>query len=672
MLLCLTFLSAGAAHAAKDFSSWRKFSQGQLIAETTALAPGSSGTIGLSIALADKWHTYWVNAGDSGAAPTFTFKNTPGLKVKQVHLPAPTRFETGPLISFGYAQEVLFLIEVEVSPSMTVGKDAEMTLDAEWLVCAEVCIPAIDTLKLAIPIRDLAEVKPAAHFARFQKTRSEVPEDKVPHPKWRRDGDSVKLEIPEWREREFMDFFPFKGSGVTNAKPEAAVFGETLTLKFAAGAVAPDSADRVGALMSRNLKTGQIETWSFGDSGWSFSEPASAPAQNIWWMLLSAFLGGLILNLMPCVFPILSMKLLSLLKISGAHPGEVRRQNLAYVAGVLVSFLIIAFVLFGLRSAGQLVGWGFQLQSPVFLTLLSWLFFALSLNLLGVFEVGFLNAGVGHKLTKSEGLWGAFFTGVLAVVVASPCTAPFMGAALGFGLTQSSFVLIAIFLCLGLGLSAPYLVFAVFPRAIRVLPKPGKWMNTVKQVMAFPMLLTTLWLLWVLSQVRGSDALMVVLAGGLIMAFSFWLAPRRAKTATALTAVALTLGIVYVYRAEQQVNAQIGSEVWQAYSEAGLEKLKGRRVFINMTADWCLTCKVNERLVFNDPEVMALLEAKQVVLVKGDWTKRNAEITRFLNRFERVGVPFYVLYSPQHPQGQILPEVLTKSTFMDLIQREFP
>lgn len=660
-----------SSFAAKDFSSWRKHSNGELIAETTALHPGSAGTIGLLIHLSDKWHTYWVNPGDSGTSIRLNFKNSPGVKVKQVLHPLPHRIETGPLISFGYSNEVLFLIEVDAANSLRPGQNVDVEVEAEWLVCEDVCIPAFDTFKLSMPVAALESVQPSKHFALFQKTRAGLPQVLPSYPHFA-DGDKVvELKVGDWKEREFVEFFPFRNSGVTNAK--AQVIGkDPLHLRFEKSSVPQANDARVGVLVSRNRGTGQVEAWQLGESGWSFEEAGNTPKQSLWWMLVSAFLGGLILNLMPCVFPILSLKLLSLMKLSSSQTGEVRRQNFAYVAGVLVSFLLIASLLSALRSAGQLIGWGFQLQSPVFISLLSWLFFGLSLNLLGVFEIDFLNSNLGNRLTRVGGLTGSFFTGVLAVVVASPCTAPFMGVALGFGLTQSNWILIAIFLSLGLGLAFPYLVFAIFPKAIRILPRPGKWMNTFKQVMAFPLLLTTLWLIWVLGQVRGMNAVMVVLAGCLAIGFAVWFSSWRKKAAKVVAAILILGGLVFIYRSEQQVNTQVQSDVWKPYSERLMEGLKGKPVFVNMTADWCLTCKVNERLVFNDAEIMALFEMKNIILVKGDWTQRNEEITRFLSRFDRVGVPFYVLYSPQHPQGQILPEVLSKSTFKELILKEYP
>lgn len=673
-LFCALVVLSAFSTQAKDFSSWTKYSSGELIPETTSLSPGSTGTIGLRIKLAPHWHTYWANPGDSGTALRLDFKNSPGLKVKQVLMPTPARFMTGPLVSFGYADEVLFLIEVDLSATAKVGGSADFEVDTEWLVCEDVCIPAFQTFKLSLPVTDLDKVQPSQHFALFQKARAQVPQERAEYPKFQSDGETVTLSVPDWSEREFVDFFPFKNSGVTNKPAQSEVAKNVLNLQLAKSEVPAENAERVGVVVARNTRTKQIESWQFGESGWSFSEAGGeqTAAKNPLWMMFFAFIGGLILNLMPCVFPVLSIKLLSLLKLSQSAPGEVRKQNIAYVAGVLVSFLVIALIISALRSAGTLVGWGFQLQSPVFLSLLSWLFFALSLNLLGVFEIDFLNANMGSKLTRLGGWAGSFFTGVLAVVVASPCTAPFMGVALGFGLTQSTLILFMVFLSLGLGLAFPYLLFAIFPGLIRVMPRPGAWMNTVKQVMAIPLLLTTLWLLWILGQVRGVNAVIAVLAGCVAIGVALVLTRKGRTAARVIAALVVVGGLVHVWRADQVVMTEVESSVWKPFSENLMESIKGQRIFVNMTADWCLTCKVNERLVFNDPEVMALLEKKNVVLVKGDWTRRNEEITRFLTRFDRVGVPFYVLYSPQHPQGQILPEVLTKSTFIELVQQEFP
>lgn len=676
--LSLGALRAGAAE--KDFSSWRKYSQVELIAETESVSPGAVATVGLRIRLADKWHTYWLNPGDSGTPLRLSFNNSDGVKVTRVLAPAPKRFETGPLISFGYEREVVFPIELDIAKSLRPGDTAHVEADAEWLVCEDVCIPAFQKFTLDLPVSALEDVKPTDHFSTFQRVRGQVPQivAKAPRFEFQDAADTATLLITEVGEtRDFVDFFPFKNSGLTNEAPQLQVKAGGLELKFKKGTVPQAAKDRTGVLVTRRKAGGQIESWQFGESGWSFEQGGAVTSnkagKSLWWMLLSAFLGGLILNLMPCVFPILSMKLLSLLKQTESHASEVRANNLAYVAGVLVSFLAIAALLSTLRSAGHLIGWGFQLQSPVFLALLCWLFFALSLNLLGVFEIDFFNAGVGQKLTRLGGWMGSFFTGVLAVVVASPCTAPFMGVALGFGLGQPTPVLMAVFLSLGLGLAFPYLLFAVFPSWIRVLPRPGVWMMRVKQVMAFPLLATLVWLLWILGEVRGSTTQAVVLLGCVLMGFAFWLSAWRRTLAIVLTVATLLVGLVYIDRSERAAGApRAGDELWEPYSPARLEALRGRNVFVNMTADWCLTCKVNERLVFSDPDVIAALKARDVIWLKGDWTQRNEDITLFLNRYERVGVPFYVLYSPQHPNGQVLPEVLSKSSFIDWIEKTYP
>lgn len=661
--------------AAADVPTWRKHTHGDLVAETTAVAPGQSATVGLRISLADKWHTYWINPGDSGTPIRLSFDNGAGVRVTRVQVPMPRRFENGPLITFGYVREVLFPIELEIDSSLRPGQNAHVRVEAEWLVCEDICIPALDQYELDVPVRALAEVKPSPYFSEFQRARARVPQPRETLPRVTSDGRGTRLTFaPLPDDRDFVDYFPFKNSGVTNEAPHVSVAADgALTLALATGNVARARPERVGVLVTRLKQGGRLEAWQYGESGWTFEERRADPgATELWWMLLSAFVGGLILNLMPCVFPILSIKLLSLLKLAAANPRAVRAQNGAYVLGVLASFLSIALTLSGLRSAGHLIGWGFQLQSPLFLSVLAWLFFALSLNLLGLFEIEWLGSGFGQRLTRFDGAWGSFFTGVLAVVVASPCTAPFMGVALGFGLAQPTVILIATFVSLGLGLAFPYLIFTVKPTWIRILPKPGRWMTRVKQLMAFPLLATDLWLIWVLGQVRGPNAMVVVLAGCVVLGGSLWFARVYRRRAAVLAVLLLVTGLIYVGRDEQYAQQAAASEVWKAYSPALLESLRGKNVFVNVTADWCLTCKVNERLVFNDAEVLGDFAAHDVVMLKGDWTQRNPDLTRYLNRFARVGVPFYVMYSPRHPNGLILPELLTKGALRAAIAAEYP
>jgi len=664
LLLALSF----SAFADKDFSSWRKFSQGKLISETNAVAPGTTATIGLHVTLADKWHTYWVNAGDSGAAIRLDFKNGPGVKVKAVHMPVPERTKSSGLISFDYAKEVVFPIEIEVGKEA--GLNAHIKVDAEWLVCEEVCIPAIDTLTLDLPVKPLEEIRPSEHLGLMQKFMARVPPLEPNYPKFDANG-GIVLRIPGWEAgQSFVDFFNFRGSGVNNELPTSEIKDGALVMNFKAGNVKAESPERVGVLVY-NSPDGRRAV-QFGKPKWEFTEAVSSggSAGDLWWMLLSAFIGGLILNLMPCVFPILSLKLLSILKISAKSKHIIRKQNLGYVAGVMASFLLIALLLAGLRSAGHLVGWGFQLQSPVFLAALVWLFVLLSLNLLGLFDIDFIDSGAGGKLTRLGGFWGSFFTGVLAVVVASPCTAPFMGVALGFGISQPTPVLMAVFLTLGFGLAFPYALMIVVPSAMWFLPKPGPWMDWLKKIMAVPLLLTVVWLLWVMNQIVGMPG---VMASGLAAAVLALLVLIKVPRKVAVGGVIVCLVALIAFVNSLGQTAEVSSkEGWEPYSAAKLEQLQGKNVFVNMTADWCLTCKVNERLVFDDPEVQTLLRDKGVTLVMGDWTRRSEEITRFLTSYNRVGVPFYVLFSARSPKGRVLPEVMTKSSFIEEIKNEFP
>lgn len=674
----MTFVGLSSGWA-QEFSSWKQYTKGELISETTAFAPGSVGTVGLNIELVDKWHTYWVNPGDSGAPLRLNFKNSEGIKVQAVHMPIPWRIDVGPLISFAYKKHVLFPIEISVDSALRAGDKARLEFEAEWLVCDDVCIPAVQTFTMEMPIEDLANVKPSPHFELFQKTRAQMPVKAKTPLNVEQQENTVRIVVPSdvVKNGRFQDFLPFRGSGYENSRPKV-IKNNPLTLELKKSNVPVKEGVGAGVLLLR--EGSQTRAVQFGDPKWTFEQIPNVHwlSKSFLWMLLSAFLGGLILNLMPCVFPILSLKLLSLLQIAGSKPKQVREQNLAYVAGVLVSFLFIALLLAGLRSAGHWVGWGFQLQSPTFLALLSWTFVALSLNLLGFYEIDILDAGFGQKLTRKEGLSGSFFTGVLAVVVASPCTAPFMGVALGFGISQPIPILVAVFFALGLGLAFPYLVFAIFPKWIRVLPKPGAWMMRAKQIMAIPLILTVVWLLWVLQQVSGNTALVLVVVSCVMFALASLIPETTKKKKWRKRAMVIStfffavVVLPYVRAAKTSSTESTKTEGWESYSPALLESLKGKRVFVNMTADWCLTCKVNERLVFKDSEILELLRAKQVTLVLGDWTQRDDEITMFLSRYDRVGVPFYVLFSPQYPEGQVLPEVLTKSSFKNWVEKVFP
>lgn len=386
--------------------------------------------------------------------------------------------------------------------------------------------------------------------------------------------------------------------------------------------------------------------------------------------LLLALGGGLILNLMPCVLPVLSLKALSL--VEGAdNNGNARKKALWYTFGVMISFAIVGAVAIGLRHAGLALGWGFQLQQPVVVAVLSLIMLAVGLSLSGVFQMGASLAGVGQKLTESSGYKGDFFTGVLAVVVASPCTAPMMGGALAFAFATSPLLAMSVFLALGLGLALPFLMIAYIPALAKRLPKPGAWMETLKQVLAFPMYLTAAWLVSVLAAQRGSMGVLLILAGATAFAFALWLWERTRYSEKKFSRVFVLLGLLAtaysvfaIYKIKEAPTKQVTSETHAVYSAEALGNLQkdNRQVFINMTADWCITCKANEAAVFSRPAFRKLLEETNTVYMVGDYTNVDAHITQFLELHKAVGVPLYVVYSKEHPQGKVLPTIMTQDT----------
>jgi thiol:disulfide interchange protein DsbD len=392
--------------------------------------------------------------------------------------------------------------------------------------------------------------------------------------------------------------------------------------------------------------------------------PAAAPSLAL--ALGLALLGGLILNLMPCVFPVLSIKAVSIMEARGAEHRHQRGHALAYTAGVLASTLAAGASILALRAMGQSLGWGFQLQSPVFVAVIAYLLFALGLSMSGVVQFGTSIMGVGQSLTVRDGYAGSFFTGVLAVVVASPCTAPFMGTALGYALTQPAVIALAVFAALGLGLALPFLLIGFVPPLARLLPRPGAWMETFKQAMAFPLYLTVAWLVWVLARQTGVDAVPVVLSGLVMIAVASWLMHRHGPVSRALryAALVVAVGLLFVPSLDApQVQAQ-------AYSDARLAELRaqGRPVFVNLTADWCLTCKFNERAAIGTDAVREAMARRGVVTLVGDWTRADPALTAVLTRFNRAGVPLYLLYAPAG-EPQVLPQVLTPDGMVEAIER---
>lgn len=657
-----------------------------LIAARASVAPGERFLVALRQTIRSGWHTYWENPGDSGLPAQFTWTLPEGASAGAIQWPAPRRFPVGPLMNYGYADEATLLVEIAAPPDARQGQRLDLQLDAAWLVCAEICIPEDARLTLSIPIGPSA---PSADAGLIEAARAALPQASP----WQAVvGASagkllLRIDAPGLDPRAIRDayFFARDTAAIEHAAPQSLSIGKdglTLTMTPGEGrrGRAPEALDGVLSIVER---TGGGETrlaFALAARPGIVALPAAAMgvgAPSLWQALLLAFLGGIVLNLMPCVFPVLSMKALALL---GGHAGggaARRREAIGYAAGVVASFAAIAAVMLAMRGAGEELGWGFQFQSPVFVALLAYVMLAVGLNLSGVFDVS-IGAVTGTAQTRSAG--GAFFTGLLAVVVATPCTAPFMGAALGVALAAEAPVMLAILFALAIGFAAPFVAVASTPALATWLPRPGAWMLRLKQLLAFPMYATAAWLLWVLSQQVDATAFAWALAGLVCVGFAAWVHgsfaggalrwPRVAGIAALAVAVVLAaqLNAAAPRAAAPQASAPAGGLPSEAFSEARLGELRrdGRTVFVNMTAAWCITCLFNERSTLASPRVHAAFADGRVVYMKGDWTNRDAGISAFLRGFGRSGVPLYVVYRPDRAPD-LLPQILTESVVLEAL-----
>ncbi len=675
-----------------------------LVSEATSVQPGKPLTFGLHFELRPGWHVYWQNPGDSGQAPRVKWTLPAGFTAGELQWPAPHPIRTGPIMNFGYDENVLFPITVqapaEMPPDVLEGQDATFKVKADWLVCKEDCIPGSAELSVRLPIRLEATPADPTHTALFATARAQLPLPTTAT--GRHDGDFLHLEVAlpatlaaQVGKDARYRFFPSLALVTDHpAEQERTLTDRGITLRIKKDATRTDPLTEVAGLV---VAEGNRERHAF-----SFSTPLAAlvpvvaavgpggpvaagapsvpraPEGGIGLALLFAFLGGLLLNLMPCVFPVLSLKVMSF--VEHAHdPKTVRKHGFAYTAGVLLSFWGLAGALLIIRAGSERLGWGFQLQSPAFVALLIVLLFMMSLNLLGTFEIGLSLTRLGG-IGGGGRLSGSFTTGVLATVVATPCTAPFMGSALGYALTQPAVIGFLVFTALALGMASPYLALGYFPSLLRRLPRPGAWMETVRQAMSFPLLATTIWLLAVFHQLTAPFVLFRLLTGLLVLGLGAWIygryqhSARRPLAALVLAvAIALTGAGVSVTGGEPMPRNAVASEgdgLWQPWSEERVTALRaeGRPVFVNFTAAWCISCKANELLVFTTPEIRKAFADHKVATLKADWTNRDDEIARTLESHGRAGVPLYLFY-PAGRAGapETLPAVLTKGIVLSAL-----
>ena len=639
--------------------------------------------VDLHLAIKPGWHVYWRNPGDSGLPTTIEWKLPPGFSAGGISWPVPERFVQAGIGNYGYAGSADLLVPIHAAKELAVGGTAMLGAEASWLACADICIPGGAKLSLSLPVAAAPVAPDPRAAALFAAVRRRLPLPAPFESHFFAGAGDYRLLVPESALAGLRDpagmFFPNGDSLIDHAAaPVTNRRGDGLEIvlkKATAAAAAPATLD--GVLVLRG-EDGAERAFDI-----SANPAAGLPAENglAWWQaLLLAFLGGVVLNAMPCVFPILSLKLLSLAKQAHGHPSEQLGHGLAYTAGVLASFAALGGALLALRTGGQAIGWGFQLQTPVFVALVAYLLFAMGLSLSGVVTFGAGFAGAGGRLAGRSGLTGTFFTGVLATIVATPCTAPFMGAALGFALIAPAAMAIGIFLALGFGLAAPYLLATVTPGWQRVLPRPGAWMDLVKQLLAFPLYGTVAWLVWVLIQEAGPGGSLAALFGLVLVGFAVWIFGRTrlsaplgrslgAGLALSGAAAAIFLAASLTATGGRMANAALSDRLaYEPFTAARLSALEaaGKPVFVNLTASWCVTCLINERVALDSDAVRNAFAARGIVPLKGDWTSQNPEITALLQQFGRSGVPLYLLYGGKG-EPVILPQILTAASVLDAL-----
>jgi len=683
--LVLVSLFVGASGASAQVPSG-PHARTALIAETRGASPGGRVWVAVTQDLDAGWHTYWRNPGDAGEAPSLSWTLPEGWRAGEIVWPTPRRLPLGPIMNYGYEGRVVMPVPLDIPASARLGETAHLALNVDYLICSSVCIPEKAKLALDLPVVAAPAPSDAVSGALISKALAAAPKAAGLTARFQRTAQGLTLDIvgPPLAGISAADayFYPFSGTLIDQAKPQAVEQGpKGLTLSLAGGsdfAKAPTPAQAAGVLVVDG-KAYDIDASPgappAGASGLGAPAAAHRSSSGVFVAMAFAFLGGLILNLMPCVFPILSLKAAAL----AGHAGEASRpraQALAFLGGVVASFLALAGALMAARAAGAAVGWGFQLQSPVIVAALTLIMLGAALNLSGLFEIGTSLQGLGSELAAREGLTGSIFTGVLAVVVAAPCTAPFMGPALGFALTQTWPAALAVFLALGLGFAAPFTVVAFSPALIRALPRPGAWMDMFRKALAFPMYAAAAWLAWVLAQQSGSEGLARLLAAAIMLSLAAWtfglfqqrrILGRPSRVAVSVTALALVgaLAIAFAVPFPAPTAGQSASEAsglaskpWSPTAVADL-RAQGRPVLVNFTAAWCVTCQVNERVVFSNPAVARAMSQTGVVYLVADWTNRDGDIAKALESEGRIGVPLYLLYDAKGDAPRVLPQLLT-------------
>jgi thiol:disulfide interchange protein DsbD len=684
----------------------------ELVSQEAGAAPGSTVYVALRQKIQPGWHTYWRNPGDAGDATRIVWTLPAGWTAGDIVWPTPEKSRVGPLLDFAYTGEVLLPVPISVPANAQVGSVVTLKAAAAFLVCEQVCVPEDAVVTLTLPVVAGVPGPDPKWAAKVADTLAKAPKPAGLKAVFELQGSVLKLAVTgaplKGADMSGAFFYPYSGKVIEHPPEQAIERGpEGLTLSLTPGydfTQAEAKPTELAGVLALNGAAYEITATPgaipVGAGG--LGTPPAAPAKahgstdgaslGLPLAVAFAFIGGLILNLMPCVFPILSMKAASL--TAHAHDaGKTRVQGLAFLAGVVVTFLVLAGLLIAVRAGGAAVGWGFQLQSPAVVAGLALLMLLVALNMSGVFEVGASVQGVASG-AGGNGIGGSFLTGALAVLVAAPCTAPFMAGALGYALTQPPLLSLAVFLGLALGFAAPFVILAFVPALLGRLPRPGPWMDVLKKGLAFPMYATAAWLAWVFSQQTGGVPLAMMFAAAVLIAFAAWLyglaqargALGKSQVVPLVIALASLVGVIALVwiaaRGEAQPNViyderppaanaaspGLTSEAWSPEKVKTLQA-EGKVVMVDFTADWCVTCKVNEGTALKGQRLVDAFKASDAVLLRADWTKRDATIAAALAEHGRAGVPLYLVYPKGSGEPVILPQLLTEGLVIEAVEK---
>jgi len=654
-----------------------------LVSSHDSVPPGQSFYIALRTELDDHWHTYWRNPGDSGEPVQMEWELPEGVTAGKINWPLPYPIPTGPIINYGFEGAPLFPVKFMVGADVEPGSVINVTSNFYYLVCKDICIPEQGTLSLPIAIGDAEE--DIGWKTEIDAALATTPRRGGVQGAIRKSGDSVEMSFTNLPDGDFGEayFFLYDQGIIGHSEPQNITQGNTgfrLTTipDYVWDSPTPKVFEGVLSYIMDGERVGTEVALAVGNSidigAIATPKIAAVGGATLWTAIIGALIGGLILNLMPCVFPVISIKALSITKSAHGERAKIKREAWLYTAGVIATFLLLTIVLLALKAGGSEIGWGFQLQSPKVVAALAVLLFVIGLNLLGAFEFGTGLQNTGSELTQKSGAAGSFFTGALAVVVATPCTAPFMAGAVGYALAQPAFVTLAVFMALAIGFALPFLLIAYVPALLNRLPKPGPWMVRFKEILAFPMFAAAIWLVWVLSLQAGEDGVLFALVAMLAVGLAIWFFKRKGMIGkilgalSVLAAIVLPVSITANAASGEIAASELDAELWSLTRVAELQA-EGRPIFVDFTAAWCVTCKVNEKVVLSQPRIRTLFQDTNTTFLVADWTNKDDVIAAELAKYGRAGVPLYLVYSPSNNSVSpaILPQVLSYDVIKDAI-----